>query len=162
MRSYVTFRSARFNTAEDREIFLRPGHFGDDVAAWFADRLTENGWDVEEEITQEPLGWFVTFSKNGEEFDLGVSCLNPERGVWLAWLEQPAGFFTHLFGKRNRAIADSGPRAIHAILENAPEVEGICWHTRDQFVRGEIEEGSEAPETDPEADPATAAKGYLS
>ena len=159
MRNYVTFRSQAFNTSEDRPEFLKPGHFGDDVAAWIADRLTELGWEVDEEISQEPLGWFITFSKNAEEFDLGVVSLNPEKGIWMAWLEQPSGFFGALFGSRNRDLQPSGPTAVSAVLENALEVDLIKWHTREQFIRGQIDESPE------EATPEPAelqSPGYLS
>lgn len=159
MRNYVAFRSNAFNTTEDREIYLKPGHFGDDLAAWLADRLSELGWEVDDEISQEPLGWFITFRREADEFDLGVSCLNPERGVWMAWLEQPAGFFSGLFGRRHREVDPSGPKAVDEVLTDSPEVSAIRWHTRDQFIRGEIDESDEASEAEPAA---SSTAGYLS
>ncbi|AIE86129.1 hypothetical protein [Fimbriimonas ginsengisoli] len=160
MRSYVTFSSKAFNTTEEREIFAQPRKFGDDVAGWFADRLSESGWEVDDEISQEPLGWFITFRRDADEFDLGVTCLNPERGIWLAWLEQPAGFFGALLGRRDRPIQSAGPNAVHEILASATEIDNIRWFTREEFVRGDIDVDGESAAV-AEAVPANQ-NGYLS
>jgi hypothetical protein len=64
-RTVATFQSTSFNTAEQREYFINPCCFGDDLARWLIDRLRSTGIDTDAEPGQEDFGWYFNF-KLGE------------------------------------------------------------------------------------------------
>lgn len=43
MRTLVTFKSTAFNTTEEKETFINPGCFGDDVGKWLIRELRSRG-----------------------------------------------------------------------------------------------------------------------
>ena len=41
----ILFRTKRFNLSTAKEYFINPDCFGEDLAAWLRDKLTERGID---------------------------------------------------------------------------------------------------------------------
>lgn len=144
-RPYVTFQSTAFNTSVSKEHYEHEDNFGDDLAEWIAEALSRADWEVGDEIFQEEHGWSISFGRDHDNYDLMVTCLVPERGRWLLWLESSVGFFQNLFGGKRRGPSMSAVAAVHEVLASSPEIGSILWHDRDAFRRGDLEEGAPTP-----------------
>jgi hypothetical protein len=116
-----------------------------DVASWLADRLTEREWDVDEELEQDAEGWGFAFGQGRDEFWLSVTCLNPEEARWLVSVRWQLGFFGRMMGAGNRDLPDTVLLAMHDCLTADPLVNQILWHSREEFNRGNLEEGAQTP-----------------
>jgi hypothetical protein len=148
MKTLVTFESSAFNTSDEKDYFINPGCFGDDVAKWLMSRLRAAGVQSESEPGQEDFGWYFEF-----EVPEGThSCVlsyrpgdGDEPGVWIAWLERSRGLVASLFGGRNRGISQAAAAAIHRALSGADEIANVRWHEKAQFDRGREELGAAEP-----------------
>ena len=144
----VTFESDAFNTSEEKDYFINPGCFGDDVVEWFVSRLGESGVQSGGETGQEDFGWFFEF-----EVPEGTHCCvlsyrpgdGDDPGVWVAWLERSRGLLASLFGGRDRGISATATGAIHRELSEADEVANVRWHEKEAFERGSEELGAVEP-----------------
>ena len=147
-RTLLTFRSAAFNTADERDHFINPGNYGDDLARWLMDRLRSAGYGVGAEPGQEDFGWYLSFEVAGRPYCL-VLGYRPgeegEQGEWIGWLERELGFFASILGRREKGVEEAAPRAIHTVLNAAPEITDIRWHEAAAFRAGREEEGTAAP-----------------
>lgn len=135
-RTYVTFRSSKFNVSESREGYLRPTNYGDDVAAWFAEQLRKTGWTIEDDPGQERDGWYISYRKPGQVYDLVVQLVNGDTGHWLAWVERAAGIIPSLLGARKKPAPLEAVLPIHDILRGEQEIDDVRWFTREEFVEG--------------------------
>ena len=68
----LLFRSSRFNLSEAGAHFINPCCFGEDLAAWLAEKLTERGIQADPP-GQEDWGWYVGLSHHGVRYLLGIS-----------------------------------------------------------------------------------------
>jgi len=132
MKTIATFESTAFNTREQKDYFINPGTFGDDVAKWLIGRLRQAGLRTDAEPGQEDFGWYLGFHvPEGEHCVILV--FRPEDavpdGCWIAWLERSRGFLGWLFGGRQRGIAASAVGAVHQALQ-APEIRNLRWHEK--------------------------------
>lgn len=147
MRTVATFRSRAFNTSEEKDDFINPGNFGDDLAKWLMGRLREASIETDDEPGQEDFGWYFEFTvpEGRHCCVLGHRPGEDEAvGEWVAWLERSRGLLASLLGGRNRGIAPAAVAAIHAALSGR-EVEGIRWHEKADFDAGREEQGSGTP-----------------
>jgi hypothetical protein len=142
LRTLVTFQSSAFNTSQERDDFINPGNFGDDLARFLMDGLRRHGFEVEEGVGQEDHGWFFTYRCNGVPYDFIVGWAD---GEWIGWVERRVGFLASLLGARQRGIAPEAAQAIHAALSDAPEISGIQWHRPADFQAGRTDAGSADP-----------------
>ena len=143
----VTFKSSAFNTTEQREYFMNPGCFGDDVAKWLIDVLRAKGCKAENP-GQEDFGWYFNF----EVEDTEHCCIlgyrpeqDKEDGSWIGWMERSRGFIGSIFGDRQRGILLAASRAIHDILSNSSQIRDIRWHLKRDFDKGKEEAGTTQP-----------------
>lgn len=132
-RTIVTFRSAAFNTTEEKESFINPGNFGDDLALWMMEALRARGIVVEGEPGQEDFGWFFTFEAGGVEHDFVLGHRDDTEGDWIGWVERRAGLLASLFGGRGRGILPEAVRAIHEALAASDAIRDVRWHTREDM-----------------------------
>ena len=149
MRTLVTFQSKSFNTTDEKEYFINPCCFGDDVCKWLIERLRANGIKTDDEPGQEDFGWYFNFTVPEGEHCCVVGYrpgdTDDEAGDWIAWIEKSQGFLGSIFGGRNRGIAPSAPNAIHGVLTSAPEISSVKWHERKEFDKGQEEFGTSNP-----------------
>ena len=135
MKTLATFESAAFNTQEEKDHFINPGTFGDDLAKWLIGRLRQAGLRTDDEPGQEDFGWYLDFRvPEGEHcVVLGFRPEDPAPdGCWIAWLERSRGLIGSLFGGRQRGIAASAVAAVHQALQD-PEIRNVRWHQKGDF-----------------------------
>lgn len=150
MRRIVTFRCSAFNTSKDKECFINPCNYGDDVAEWFAIELETLGAKVDREDEfpgQEDFGWYLDFSLGEMPFTLVVGS-RPDEGnrfEWVLWIERQCGFLGSIFGRREKRIAPESVQAIHKILSERKDVSDIRWHLKADFDKGIENTATERP-----------------
>jgi hypothetical protein len=139
LRTVVTFESSAFNFTEPKEYFINPGCFGDDLLAWLAEPLREQGCVADRPPQQEDFGWYLNFSVAEVKHCLVVGYRpadSADPGVWVGWLERDRGFLGSLFGGRRRGITREAASAVHAALFSSPLVRNIRWHHQADFDAG--------------------------
>jgi hypothetical protein len=68
----LLFRSSRFNLSGVGDHFINPCCFGEDLAAWLREKLTERGIHADPP-GQEDWGWYLGLSHDGAKYLLGIS-----------------------------------------------------------------------------------------
>jgi hypothetical protein len=68
----ILFRTKRFNLSTAKGHFINPDCFGEDLAAWLRDKLTERGIDVPH-LGQEDWGWYLKVKLKKEFYFLGMN-----------------------------------------------------------------------------------------
>ena len=137
MRTHVTFLSNAFNRTEERENFINPHCFGEDLARWMIPRFTDTHLTVEPEPCQEDWGWeaFVTCDGKGFIVGIGPYELDGELG-WLCFVESRSPLYKKLVGATDASEQQRVCAAVHSVLASAPEIRDIRWHTKDNFTKG--------------------------
>ena len=141
IRRIVTFKCSAFNTTKEKEKFINPNNYGDDVAEWFAVELEKLGAKVDREDDfpgQEDFGWYIDFTLGEKPFTLVVGS-RPDEGdkfEWVLWIERQCGFLGSIFGGRDKNIAPESIQAIHKILSGRNDVSEIRWHLKADFDKG--------------------------
>lgn len=143
VRTIVTFKSPDFNTSDNKNYFINPGCFGDDVVRWIAQELRAKGHQSLGEPGQEDFGWYLIF-KVGEVRHCLVIGYRPDDCVWIGWLERHYGPVGSLLGFRKRGIQPGAVAAIQEILCGSPRVNDVKWHFPRDFDHGR--EGLGKPE----------------
>ena len=144
-RTFITFSCSGFNTSEQRDYFINPSNFGDDLAQWLMQQLRARNVEVDAELGQEDYGWYFTFRSGGQSYDFVLGHRDEEGGQWLGWLERSAGFLPSLLGARRRSVPPEPAQLIHTVLVSLPEVQGIRWHLAKDFDAGNEEAGTVGP-----------------
>ena len=135
MQTVITFESSAFNTSENKEYFINPGCFGDDLAKWLIAALRNAGLVTDAEPDQEDFGWYFEFNvpEGRHCVVLGFRPEDPEpNGCWIVWLERSRGLLGSLLGGRQRGIAPTAVAALDAALR-APEIRNLQWHNKKDF-----------------------------
>ncbi len=144
VRTVVTFESQKFNVSTPHEYFINPNCFGDDLCKWLIAELKDEEVQCDSEPGQEDFGWYFNFIHNDVTYCLVCGYRpndeNDSPGLWVGWVERSAGFFSSLFGGRNKKISASAPLIINRVLMRCPEISNIRWHLKEDFDRG-IETG---------------------
>ena len=147
MRTVATFRSVAFNVLEPRDYFINPCCFGDDLAKWIMKRFRARGVETDEEPGQEDFGWYFEFeTQEGEH-----CCVMAYRpgdsdadGDWVLWVERSAGLIGSLLGRRKR-VSGAAVQSVHEVLSSASEINGLRWHEKQHFDRGDEVQGKPTP-----------------
>ena len=149
MQTVATFESDAFNTTVEKDTFVNPGCFGDDLARWLMNSLRARGIVTSSEPGAEDFGWFMTF-----ELPAGTHCCvvahrpgeENEPGQWLVSIERHRGFWASVFGGRRRDISPNSVRHIHEILSSDREkIRNLRWHDFADFNAGKMGEGNPSP-----------------
>ena len=147
-RTIVAFRSTAFNTTEEKDYFINPGCFGDDLGKWLIRELRSRGLHTDDEPDSEDFGWYFTFRVGDLEYDFVISYRpgdgDPE-GDWIGWLERSKGFLASMLGLRKKGIEPEAAQAVHAVLSASPQIREVRWHFRQDFDAGREELASQTP-----------------
>src|SRR5262244_2407175 len=68
----LLFRSSRFNLSKVGDHFVNPCCFGEDLAAWLREKLTERGIPTDNP-GQEDWGWYLGLSHQDDKYLLAVN-----------------------------------------------------------------------------------------
>lgn len=148
MRSLVTFRSEAFRKGASGVESAPPGRLGEDVARWVIAALNAQRIITEPEPLREDYGWVVTTAVDGVSHWIILGYRPPSSGEgddWIAWVERRRSILGLLRGRRGRVPNAAAVRALHRVLENAPEITEVRWHVVEAFERGLEEEWSPEP-----------------
>lgn len=137
-RTLATFRSARFNTTEDREAFVNPGCFGDDVVQVLLDGLSADGFEVDPEPGAEDFGWYGRFRlAEDDDYDLIVA-FQPEddagAGTWFVHVERSGAPLSANRRRRGGGVESAAVSAVHGVLARTDGVSDLRWHFGDPDV----------------------------
>ncbi len=147
-RTIVTFKSTAFNTTEQKESFVNPDCFGEDVGAWLIGELRGRGLATDSAPDSEDFGWYFGFTVEGCAYRFVIGYRPEEEGEggdWIAWVERAKAGLLGLFGPGKQAVAPQAVSAIHTILSTSPQVREVRWHRREDFDRGREELGTPTP-----------------
>lgn len=144
-RTYVTFSSSGFNATEEKEYFINPNNFGDDLAKYLLQGLQAQSVEVDSELGQEDFGWYFTFRCNGQSYDFIMGHRDGEGEEWLGWLERSAGFLPSLLGARKKAIRPEAAQSIQNVLTSSLRIQNVRWHLAKDFDAGNEEVATTEP-----------------
>lgn len=130
-RTVATFRSLSFNTTEEKESFVNPGCFGDDVVQALVDGLAEDGYEVDPEPGAEDFGWFGRFQYDADDvYDLIVTFQpigGPGDGVWWVHVARSGTPLSSNFRRRGGEVQTEAAVAVHDVLARHEAVAGLRW-----------------------------------
>ena len=121
------FKSDRFNTTIERESFINPGCFGDDVACWLIAELRSKGFDTVEQPSPEDFGWYFQYKVAGVEHEVVIFFVPGDvqaEGEWICRIERKSGLVGSLVGRRKHALP-AAIDVIYRILSSGPAVAGL-------------------------------------
>ena len=115
----ILFETNSFNVSEIKEHFINPCCFGEDVADWLRQRLSERG--VTAGIPgQEDWGWYMFAQRDSQRYFLGISgylkeaAVGKNDGEWRIMVEKKRSIWEKVQGKNQ--ITENEP--IISILED--------------------------------------------
>jgi hypothetical protein len=142
-KTHVTFQSERFNKTEQRESFVNPDCFGDDVCEFMIAELHSLGMVCEGPFSED-WGWCFVIRFSGRKFLLGTNYHGD--GFWLIFLEAETGLLANLFGRGRKSVPLELRRTIHKILTATDEIQDVRWFDEKQFNKGEYQSHSTGPD----------------
>src|SRR5437879_4547928 len=123
----LIFESDAFNTTVEREYFINPCCFGDDVARWLIAELRARGYITDDEPGQEDFGWYLTFEVAGTKHHAVIG-YRPDSdgadGEWICWIERACGLIGSLLGRRKYVRAEA-LEAVKGILSSSSSVSAL-------------------------------------
>ncbi|MGD1090803.1 MAG: hypothetical protein ABSB35_02295 [Bryobacteraceae bacterium] len=126
-KNCLLFKSKAFNTTIEREYFINPGCFGDDVARWLITQLRARGQVTDEKLGQEDFGWHFTFEAAGVKHQAVLGHRpgsNDDEGEWICWIERKAGLIGSMLGRREH-ITPEAVEAIYGILSSSSSISEV-------------------------------------
>jgi hypothetical protein len=136
MKTLFTFKSDTFNTSNEKDYFINPNNYGDDVMSWLMEELTkENFAVITTKPSQEDYGWFLNFIVDSKKYCVVIG-LRPEDSTWIGWIERARGLFGSLFLGREKGISRDVVFAIHKILSHSNKIVELKWHEQKYFDKG--------------------------
>ena len=131
--TYFTFKSSLFNTSEDKESFVNPGCFGDDVCEFFIKRLKNSPLNCDEEPIAEDWGWGFIFEYDKKRFFVGCG-FNVDYECWLMFIDPQRSLIQMMFGKSD-GVPLICAQAIHNALSESIDIIDLKWHRPDEWDR---------------------------
>jgi hypothetical protein len=115
--NHILFTTNRFNLSVVKQHFINPCCFGEDLAAWLRQKLTEKGVNVSQP-GQEDWGWYLKTRLEETSYFLAMSG-NPDQprtdlGEWRVIVERNRTVWQRL---RGRGKIDSRDRMTELIEE---------------------------------------------
>ncbi len=135
MPNCLAFKGNSFNTETQREYFINPGCFGDDVALWLISELRARGYASDAKPGQEDFGWYFTFHIDGSPHQAVIGYrpgADASDGDWLCWIERKAGLLGSLIGRR-KDVAPAAVEVIHKILASSPKISAVRIGSEDEI-----------------------------
>jgi hypothetical protein len=99
----LLFRSSRFNLSKVGDHFINPCCFGEDLAAWLHEKLSERGIHAHP-AGQEDWGWYAGLTHGADKYLLGSngkgdeSSTNEDDGEWRISVDKSRSFDQRLRG----------------------------------------------------------------
>jgi hypothetical protein len=148
MRTHVTFFSEAFNRTEEKENFINPCCFGEDLALWIIQRFNHPSLKVAPDPCQEDWGWEVFVDCEGKGFFIGIGQyeMGNELG-WLCFVESALPGYKRWFGATDAPQHERVCTAFHSVLASAPEIRDVRWHTKEDFTKGNESQWKPEPGT---------------
>jgi hypothetical protein len=126
----ILFETDRFNVSEVKEHFINPCCFGEDLAGWLRQALTEK------EITtwapgQEDWGWYLFAERGSERYFLGVGgyrkegALNENDAEWRIMVRRRRTIWDRLRGRNQITDTDPMLSIIEGLLGEQTDVRNI-------------------------------------
>lgn len=124
----VSFASDHFNKSEQKDYFINPCCYGDDLAIWLSERLEQKGIEIKDrEPGQEDFGWYLNFKCDSIEYSI-VILYQEDSDRWQCIIEYNSGILGSLFGKRTKRVPDAPALIIDSVLRSHPDtISGIQW-----------------------------------
>lgn len=147
MTDHVTFFSEAFNKTEEKENFINPCCFGEDVAEWLVSKLKDEPGIAKPDFYQEDWGWQMALRCNGRPLYFCIGQV--EIGDALAWgcfVQSGLPFYKKWFGAKDDAERLQLCRIIAKILESNPEINQIRWSTPENFQLTEETASTQEPQ----------------
>lgn len=130
MENCFEFRSRKFNRSEERDYFINPNCFGDDLAEWLIKEMGAKGVETSERPGQEDFGWYFSFVVDsvGYRVVLGFQPNDVELGdCWLGWVERDNGILGSILGRRDRKISTEAIQLVDSIFRASAEIRDLKW-----------------------------------
>src|SRR5262249_41352070 len=126
----LLFHTSRFNLSEQKEHFINPCCFGEDLAAWLRGKLIERGLAVIEP-GQEDWGWYIEARHEGSSYFIAIGGNSDEdsadknRGEWRIGIDKHRSFWEKLTGKNKLADNDPVLHLVQSILQKENDFSNI-------------------------------------
>jgi hypothetical protein len=126
----IVFKTGRFNLSKVGENFINPCCFGEDVAAFLRQKLTERNIHTQEPY-QEDWGWELPVQSGDQSYFLCMSgnaddsVTNPDDGEWGIIVEKKRTIWQRLTGSAKIATDDPMLLMIEEILSAQPGIREI-------------------------------------
>jgi hypothetical protein len=125
------FRTSRFNLSKVGAHFINPCCFGEDLAAWLAEKLTERGIEAGQPY-QEDWGWeFRATTSTGSIYYFGMggipdeTCPGENSGEWRVFIEKKRSLWQLLTGSGKISVHDPMLTIVEEVLKSQPDFEDI-------------------------------------
>jgi len=123
MRHDLLFETDRFNLSQERENFINPCCFGEDLAGWLRGKLAERGAKASEPA-QEDWGWYLGADYEGHSYFIGIGGNADEGrggnyGEWRIMVEEPQSLWARLT-KKKTPTPEKMFALIRSIVESEP------------------------------------------
>lgn len=152
----MIFQSTLFNKTEERDYFINPDCFGDDVCCFLISRLKDAGVNCEDEPRQEDWGWYFNFRIDDVQYAFNCG-LRRNWGAppgieeeswdeaWICFVERRGKGFLSLFGGGDKTVALEAVQQIHNALASTDAISSIRWHEQKEFDKNNEEAGTATP-----------------
>jgi hypothetical protein len=127
---HILFETDRFNLSEVEDHFINPCCFGEDLAQWLREKLTEKG-AIPGALGQEDWGWYLFVEQGSERYFVGVGG-NPTEGAaarnegeWRIMVERKRSLWDKLRGRNLITDADPIFAMIEDILREQADIRNI-------------------------------------
>lgn len=127
----VSFASNHFNRSDQKDYFINPSCFGDDLASWLMAALRTQNIEVEDDSPdQEDFGWYLNFEIQKSSYSC-VILYQEDCERWLCILEYNAGLVGSIFGKRKKPVPEEVAQIFDQILQSEPDIfQKVEWSNR--------------------------------
>jgi hypothetical protein len=118
---HALFRTDKYNLSKVGAHFINPCCYGEDLAAWIHEKLSEKGIAAHEPY-QEDWGWEFAAQINEQSYYLGVggnadgATANPDEGEWRVIVEKKRTLWQRLAGENKSTLDDPLLSLIKQIL----------------------------------------------
>ncbi len=122
----LLFRSSRFNLCKVGDHFINPCCFGEDLAAWLRQKLTQRAIHVDPP-SQEDWGWYLGVGHGGEKYLIGMNgnadegSANANHGEWRIIVDKSRSLGQRLRGAGKIAQNDPIVAMIEEVLQSEPD-----------------------------------------
>ncbi len=140
LRTHVTLVTKLFNTKEEKDYFINPDCFGDDLAQWLIKRLDKQKLgEIDPEPIQEDWGWCFSAKIGQRDFMVGLGFYEDDDtpSTWLIFIQsQLSRLGRKLLGRSDEreflVLSNELDRALHS----QQQISHIRWHTKENFMKG--------------------------